>query len=92
MLGRLGQAPIDPEEETMMDKAILVGGPAAGRKLEVRAGLEELHVTPNRKHDDPSRPRRRRDGRERGKRNCRYRRTDRGVGTGLIPRQYRYVP
>lgn len=70
-----------------MDHVVLVGGPAAGRKLSVKAGLEQLNVAAKQLHD-PSRPGRRR---ERGKRDCRYRRTDRGVGTGLIPRQYKFL-
>lgn len=71
-----------------MDNAILVGGPAAGRKLVVNAGLEVVTVTARQRHD-PARPGRRR---EPGKRNCRYRRTDVGVGTGVIPRRYEFVP
>lgn len=71
----------------MMDHAILDGGPAAGRKLVVNAGLEEITVAA-RERDEVDRPRRRRQG----KRDCRYRRTDRGVGTGVIPRRYEYVP
>jgi hypothetical protein len=71
----------------MMDHVILDGGPAAGRKLVVKAGLEEINVAA-RERDEADRPRRRRHA---GKRDCRYRRTDRGVGTGLIPRRYRFV-
>lgn len=72
----------------MQDHAVLVGGPADGRKLMVNSDLEEITVAPNRRRPDPSRPRR---GREYGKRDCRYRRTTRGVGTGLIPKRYVFV-
>lgn len=72
----------------MMDQIKLIGGPADGRKLEVNAGLEEITVAAT-ERSDPTRPRRRRGA---GRRDCRYRRTSQGVGTGLIPRRYEYVP
>lgn len=72
----------------MTDHVILEGGPAAGRKLEVRAGLDTLNVAAK-ERDELDRPSRRR--RYRGRRDCRYRRTERGVGTGLVPRRYVFV-
>lgn len=70
----------------MKDHVKLAGGPADGRKLVVNADLEFVTVAARERHD-PSRPSRHRQG----KRDCRYRRTDQGVGTGLIPRRYEYV-
>ena len=69
----------------MIDHIKLIGGPAGGRKLEVEAGTEHVTVA-SRERRDPARP-----GRSFGRRDCRYRRTDRGVGTGTIPRRYEYV-
>lgn len=72
-----------------MEHVKLEGGPADGRKLVVKDSPETVTVAPNQRRPDPSRPRRHRGE---GKRDCRYRRTDRGVGTGLIPKRYVFVP
>ena len=71
----------------MMEHVKLAGGPADGRKLVVKDSPETITVAANGR-PDPSRPRRRRSE---GKRDCRYRRTDRGVGTGTIPKRYVFV-
>lgn len=73
-----------------MEWARLVGGPADGRTLQVKDEPETVTVGASPPRHDPSRPRRH-PPRE-GKRNCRYRRTDRGVGTGMIPKRYEFMP
>jgi hypothetical protein len=72
----------------MMEHAKLVGGPADGRKLVVKDSPPFITVAA-RERNEHDRPHRRR--RHEGKRDCRYRRTDRGTGSGLIPKCYEYA-
>lgn len=70
-----------------MEHVKLSGGPADGRKLVVKDRPPTITVSARaaRDHGRPS------HHRQEGKRNCRYVRTDRGVGTGLIPKRYRFA-
>ncbi len=76
----------------MREHVKLIGGPADGRRLVVKGEREQITVAAREAVEpDPSTPRRHRRRRPEGKRNCRYRRTDRGVGTALIPKRYKYA-
>ncbi len=71
----------------MDEHVILVGGPEDGRKLLIKEQHDVVHVDVRRRGSDPGQPSRRR---QRRPEKAAYRRTARGVGTGLIPRRYVY--